>query len=120
MEIQVSPQHTGPSGTRTSNPASSSTWTAAMPTSGENASVNVSTHSTTGRRPGVPGGSAGRSRDANQRRNDAGANVGSSRRRSTPATAFATRDAPGARSAAFATAGIRDASRAHRGSHPSA
>jgi len=110
----VSPQHSGRSGSRTRNPAASSTATAAWPTRGVKCSVKVSTHSSTSWPP--PACSESR----HQARSVRGAKRGSGRAGAIP---------PSRRSAAplgrppvnrLASAGASEASRAHSGSQPSA
>ena len=135
------PQQTFWSVTRTSYPAASSTATAAWPTWGENAFVNVSTHRRTGLRgpaaPPRPAALAGfavspwtlelpatlaRWRVANHWRKLSGANFGRSRRWSMPPRRFASAAAGLTRREAFArraSHGDRVVRAAQRGSQPS-
>ena len=110
VEIQVSPQHTGPVGNTTSYPAASSTSTAARPTSGDRWLVKVSGHSTTVPRAAGPVPARPANHDVKVR----SAKTGISRSGAIPPIRFAT----GIRAIRLTSRGALDANRDHSGSQP--
>ncbi|MFD0744788.1 hypothetical protein ACFQ1L_25450 [Phytohabitans flavus] len=115
VEIQVSPQQTGCSGTTARHPAASISSTAARAISGSKRLVKVSGHSTTSPRSPVPRGP----RSAYHRWKLWGANTGSWRRVSTPAAFLASQARPGACARALTSLGVvAETTAAASGSQP--
>ncbi len=117
VAVHVSPQHTSPPGSATSNPAAARTRTAATPTSGARWFVNVSGHRSTWPRDGAAGTGS-----SNVSTNERRASRGIARSPARPPIAAASRRVGGSRVTPFTSRGphgIRRVRRSQSGSRPS-